>query len=130
MPFRFARRFRPVTIIFTDLAGSLLSVTVIIVASRSFAGTLLGTIGIGLSMASIFPSVLSFLGNRQQLTGAVTGRLIVGASIGAMSVPLLIGQLFERVGPQVVMFVVAIALAAAVAIMLTFSDLYRPVRMR
>ena len=112
-----ARRLSPVTIIFVDLAGSLLSVTVIIFTSHSFAGTLLGTIGIGLFMASIFPSVMSFAGIRLQLTGALTGRLIVGASIGAMTVPLLIGQLFERLGPQVVMFVVAAALAIAVAIM-------------
>jgi hypothetical protein len=62
--------------------------------------------------------LLEFLGNQWYLSGAaVTGRLIAGASLGAMTMPLLIGQLFDRVGPLVVMLVIAAALTAAVAIM-------------
>ena len=110
-----ASRFRHRTILFADLSGSLLSVILIFSFSDSFAVTLLGTFGVGFFMASVFPTVLSLAGNSLSLTGAVTGRFIVGASAGAMTVPLLIGQLFEPVGPQVVMYVVSGALLLAAA---------------
>lgn len=115
-----ALRLRQRTILYADLLGSLLSVVLIISFPNSFALLLVGTFGAGLFMASIFPTLLSLAGNSLNLTGAVTGRFIVGASAGAMTVPLLIGQLFEPVGPRVVMYVVSSALLLAAA---TFSYL-------
>ena len=50
--------------------------------------------------------------------GQVTGFLIVGGSTGGMIVPLLIGQMFESVGPRVMMFVVLIDLIVAVMVYL------------
>jgi fucose permease len=112
-----ATRFRHSTILITDLVGCLLSITFIIVFSHSFLAILAGTFGVGLFMASIFPTVLSFAGHHLKVTGQVTGRFIVGASAGAMTVPLLIGQVFESVGPAVVMYVVLSALLLASAIL-------------
>lgn len=112
-----AARFPPSAILIADLAGSLLSVALIAALSHSFLALLVGTFGIGLFMASIFPTVISFAGQHLKLTGQVTGRFIVGASAGAMTLPLLIGQSFESVGPRVVMYVVLSALLSASAIL-------------
>jgi FHS family Na+ dependent glucose MFS transporter 1 len=113
-----AKRIRHSYVLLADLAGCLLSLGFILVFSHSFAAMVAGVIGVGLCMSSIFPAVLSFAGQQLTLSGHVTGRLIVGASLGAMTVPLLIGHVFETLGPQVVMLVVLIALILAGAILI------------
>lgn len=113
-----ASRFSHGTILVADLAGCSLSVTLIIVFSDSLLAILLGTFAAGLFMASVFPTVLSFAGLNLKLTGQVTGKFIVGASAGAMTVPLFIGQVFESIGPRVVMYVVLGTLLLAGAILI------------
>src|SRR5207253_8584949 len=53
---------------------------------------------VGLFMASIFPTMLSFAGQQLKLSGHVTGRFIMGASAGAMIVPLRSEE--RRVGKE------------------------------
>jgi fucose permease len=72
----------------------------------------LGTCGLGLSMASIFPTTLSLAQGRMPISGAVTGWFFVGAGAGGMTLPWLIGQLFESIGPQVTMVILFLALLA------------------
>ena len=45
-----------------------------------------------------------------------TGWFLIGASAGAMFLPWLIGQLFESIGPQVVMGAILVDLILALAI--------------
>jgi fucose permease len=42
---------------------------------------------------------------RMTLTGKVTSWFFVGASAGGMFFPWLMGQIFERISPQAIMFV-------------------------
>jgi fucose permease len=84
---------------------------------RSFFVVLLGTAGLGLSMASIFPTTLSFAGLRMSMTGQVTGWFVLTASAGAMIVPLIIGQFFQSIGPRVLVFVISMTLLAAVGVL-------------
>src|SRR6266496_3334124 len=108
-----AVRIQPRTILISSLAGCLLSLAVMLLRSGSFAAILVGTTGLGLSMASIFPTTLSFAGKRMKMTGRVTGRFVFGASAGSMLIPLGIGQAFQSVGPRVVVFVTTVTLLAA-----------------
>jgi len=112
-----AARFQPRTILMSSLAGCLLSLAVMLLRSSSFAAILVGTTGLGLSMASIFPTTLSFAGKRMKMTGRVTGWFVFGASAGSMLIPLGIGQAFQSVGPRVVVFVTTVTLLAAVAVL-------------
>ena len=121
-------RFRPRSVLLCDLTGCLVSVGVILLWSDSFAATLAGTVGLGLSMASIFPTTLTLAERRMAITGRVTGWFIVGASAGSMFLPWLIGQLFEPAGPRAAMFVVIAALAAAAVVF--YSLVRRPPRTR
>jgi sulfite exporter TauE/SafE len=50
------------------------------------------------------------------LSGAITSWFLIGSSLGAMTFPLIIGQLFESQGPQVVMVVIFGVLLAATAL--------------
>jgi len=73
----------------------------------------LGALGLGFSMASIFPAAISLAERRIPITGQVTGWFLVASSIGAMSVPWLIGQLFEPIGPRIAMIIILVDLVAA-----------------
>ena len=95
-----AGHFRPRTILLVDLLGCLASLGLILSRPGSVAALWVGTAGLGLFMASVFPTTLAFAERRMTITGRVTGRFFIGASLGGMSLPWLAGQLFERVGPQ------------------------------
>jgi MFS transporter, FHS family, Na+ dependent glucose transporter 1 len=67
--------------------------------------------------ASIFPSALALAQGRLRITGRVTGWFFVGASAGGMTLPWLIGQFFESVGPRATMVILFIDMAAAVGVL-------------
>jgi len=106
----FARRFRPRTVLLADLVGCVLSVLVMLAWSGSPIISLAGIVGVGLSMASIFPTALLLAERRMVLTGFVTSLFFLGSSFGAMLVPFLIGQFFERLGPPVTLGFILAAL--------------------
>lgn len=120
-----ASRARPRTILLCDLAGCVASVVAILLWPDSFAATAAGTLGLGLSMASIFPTTLTLAERRMTITGRVTGWFIVGASAGSMLLPWLIGQLFESAGPRSTMCVVVAALALAVLVIVSILRSFR-----
>ncbi len=105
-----AARLRPRAILFSDLLGCLLSMGVILVWRESSTALWLGSMGLGFSMASVFPTTLTLAERRMPMTGRVTGWFFVGASLGAMTVPWIIGQLFEARGPYSAMLVIFTAL--------------------
>ena len=111
-----AARLRPRSILLGGLAGCLVSVGIILLWSNALAATWLGTLGLGFSMASIFPTTLSLAERRLTITGRVSGWFFAGASAGGMTLPWLIGQLFEPIGPQVMMFAIMVDLIIALGI--------------
>ena len=123
-----AIRFPPRTVLLADCLGCLASLGVVLLGSRSLVATFVGTCGVGLSMASIFPAALSLAQGRMRITGAVTGWFFVGASAGGMVLPWLIGQFFETVGPRATMVILFIDMTAAITVLavLTFRSA-RPV---
>jgi FHS family Na+ dependent glucose MFS transporter 1 len=120
-----AARVRPRTILLGDLIGCFVSLGVAFIWPSRVGAITIASVGIGLSMASIYPTALTFAERRMKITGQVTGTLIVGGSAGGMVVPLIVGLLFESVGPRVMMFTVLADLVAALMIYL-FLVLYPP----
>ncbi|MBN1658517.1 MAG: MFS transporter [Anaerolineae bacterium] len=112
-----AARYRPRTILLADLAGCLLSMGVMLALPSSRVALWGGTIAVGAAMASIFPAAITLAGNRVRITGRITGWFLIGSSIGSMTIPWLIGQLFEPVGPQVTMWIILTTLAADLAVL-------------
>lgn len=104
-----AAHFSPRQVLAGDLVGCLASVLVLIVWMGSPIATWIGTFGAGLSMASIFPTAISLAERHLKITGTVTSLFFVGASLGGMSLPLLIGQLFESIGPRVTILAITLA---------------------
>ena len=111
-------RFSPRQLLNWALLAGILSIAVILAWPNSLASLWLGTVGIGLAMAPIFPAMLAFLERRMVISGQITGWFFLGGSLGAMAIPWLIGQRFEATGPAVAMVIIAIAWLAQVAVYL------------
>jgi fucose permease len=75
-----------------------------------------GAFLIGLAMASIFPTMLTFIGGRLNVTGKINSVLFAGSNLGAMTFPWLIGQFFEPLGPQALSAAVFAAMAGAAVV--------------
>jgi len=103
-----ARRFRPGVIL---VASSCLSVTAawVLVASggSSALATWIATLLFGLGLAPQFPTMISFAESRMRLTGSATSWFIGAAAAGALVLPWVIGQLFDRFGSRAMPAVVA-----------------------
>ena len=87
-------RLRPVTILFMDIIGCAISAIVIMLWRDSNTALWIGTFGLGISMASMFPTFILLAGERIQITGTITGWFLVGSGAGSMFLPWLIGQIF------------------------------------
>jgi MFS transporter, FHS family, Na+ dependent glucose transporter 1 len=103
-----ATRYPPRTVLFVDLLIVLGSLAVILAFPGSFIALWVGAIGAGLGMASIFPTMLALAERHMTITGNVTSWFFVGSSLGGMTLPWAIGQLFEGIGPHVTMIAITI----------------------
>ena len=123
-----AARFSPRAILLVDLVGCLISIGLVLLWPASLAAVWAGALGVGASMASIFPTVISLGERHTAITGQVMGWFFLGASAGGMTLPWLMGQLFEPVGPGVTMLAIAVDLVlAVVAFIALVSCSARPV---
>jgi len=123
-----AFRFRPGAILLGGLLGCVGSLAVILLWPDSLTALWVGSIGMGISIAPMFPTSISLAERRMAITGQVTGWFLVGASIGSMSIPLLIGQLFEPIGPQVVIAIILIDVILALGVLMAIRRTTRPLR--
>jgi len=109
-------RLRPRTILVIDFAGGLLSLGIILTMANSIPALWVGTIGVGLFLASMFPVLLDFIDRRVKINGMINGSFMAAISIGAMVFPWLSGVVFESNGPKATMLVVLLSLLSAALI--------------
>jgi FHS family Na+ dependent glucose MFS transporter 1 len=96
-----AVRVAPTRILFIDLAGCLVALGLIIIGSQSQAALWIGTILLGLCMASVFPTIMTLADSKLHLSGEITGWFLIGAGLGGMFLPWVIGQAFASIGPGI-----------------------------
>jgi FHS family Na+ dependent glucose MFS transporter 1 len=106
-------RLRPRTLLLGGLAGALASVAVIAGWPADPAALWLGTAGSGLCIGPMFAATVLLAERRMPISGATTAWFFVGTSCGAMTVPYIIGQLFEWRGPQMLLLAIAVVLLLA-----------------
>lgn len=100
-----ATKLNPRTVLLSDLIGATLSISGILLWPHSPLALWAGTVGLGITIASVFPTALSFAGRRMKITGAINSWFFIGASTGGMILPWVIGQLFVSLGPKSTMVV-------------------------
>lgn len=103
-------RFRPRTLLIVDLAGCLIGLVLAILGGGSPVLIWLATIILGASVATLFPLCMSFAGEVVTVTGQFTSLMFVGASLGGMLIPWLIGQFFETAGPGSAMWIMLVSM--------------------
>jgi FHS family Na+ dependent glucose MFS transporter 1 len=111
-----AAKLHPKALLSGALTGCLLSLSVLIVGQSSTLALWIGTIGLGLSMSVIFPITIALAEHTLSLSGQMTSYFFIGASLGGMSIPWVIGQLFEEIGPVVTMFIILATMLVAVVV--------------
>lgn len=108
-----ALKMKPKTMLLVDLIGAVVSITLMLLLPNWPPAVWIGTLGLGLSIASMFPSSLNFAERRMPITGRVTSYFLVGANAGAMVLPWIVGQLFEPVGPKALIIVLEVVMVLA-----------------
>ena len=98
-----AMRIRPSQILTFALIGCLLSLGLLWLPNTTPQLLWIGTLGLGFSMAPIFPTMLAVAGRRLAMTGRVTGWFFVASNAGGMTVPWLTGLFIQALGPQSMM---------------------------
>lgn len=109
-----SRRLSAAAMIQFDLIGA--GVALAIVGLVPGWGTWAGTALFGMSIASIFASCLNYTGSKMPTTSQITSVFLIGASLGSMTLPWVVGQLFGRVGPQAMIYVVGMAIAVGLVV--------------
>jgi len=114
-------RFRSITILIMDFIGCLASILLILSFPASLTMLRIGSILLGMSLASIFPNLLALAEERIHITGTITGLFLVGGSIGSMIIPLLIGQAFDHFGAGSMIWIVFISIVLNMLSLLAFT---------
>ena len=103
-------RFQPEKLVFADLIGSFIGLGLILVFPGQSIMAWCGTIILGLSVASLFPTMLTLADNFVPMTGKITSWFLISGSLGSMFVPWLIGRNVESSGPLVIIQVLFLLL--------------------
>jgi len=119
-------RARASTILFMDLLGCLASLVPILLWPDSALALWIGSIGLGLFMASIIPTTMILARERMRVTGAMTGWFLVGSGAGGMILPWGIGQAFVGIGAGAMPMLVLLTVIANLLVIVLF--LVRPVK--
>ena len=112
-----AMYIHPTRLLWADLAGSLLSLALILGLPQAPWAIWVGSAGLGLSLASMFPVTVSLAGRSIAVTGKMAGWFSAGSNLGALILPLVVGQFFEITGPWVLMIVLLVDMFVAVAVL-------------
>lgn len=106
-----------------DLLGIASSIALIALFPDSTVALWIGTIGLGMSIASMIPSSINYAGERMPITGQVTALFLIGGSLGSTILPLMVGQLYgdDPARPEMMVYVTAAAIVAAIVLFAAIS---------
>lgn len=120
-----SRKIKPGTMLVGNYVFTILFLVVLMIWPVSPTALWIGSAGLGLALASVFPTLLALAETRMKVTGAVTGLFFLGSGSGGILFPTLLGQVFEYVGSyQLILALFGFACAGLVvlALMLAASN--------
>lgn len=116
-----SRRFKPLPILMVDFFAALVSLLALQFWPSSLVAAIITSAGLGLALASIYPTTMLLSGELMTLSGRVTGLFSIGNSAGSMIIPWIVGQFFERSGPQSMQGVLLADMLVALVILALLS---------
>lgn len=108
-----AMRLSPRAMLQLDLIGAVASLALVIMLPDSGPALWIGTIGFGLSVASMIASTFNLAERLMPISSQVSSSFLVGGSLGSMTLPWLVGQLVGPYGRSSVPIVTVAAMVAA-----------------
>jgi len=90
-----AARWKPTSMLVMNLSGGLISLAVILLWPASHIALWIGALGLGWSLASVFPTMLTFANQHLALKGMETSWFFVSAGLGAMLTPWGLSRFIE-----------------------------------
>ena len=119
-----ALRLRAGSMLQIDLLGAGAGIALIALLPGSTMALWIGTIVLGMSIASMIPSSINFAGERMPITSQITALFLVGASLGSTVLPLVVGQLYgdgAAARPEMMVYVTAGAVVAAITLFVAMT---------
>ncbi len=99
---------KPVRIILAYVVGGVLSTAIILILPAQSWPVWVGTAGIGLCLATLFPTTFNYIQRTNEINTRLSGTVWSVGSAGGIIIPLLIGWSFDGFGPRSMMFIVLI----------------------
>lgn len=93
-----SRKLKPGSMLVGNYILTILFLVVLMIWPVSPTALWIGSAGLGLALASVFPTLLALAETRMKVTGAVTGLFFLGSGSGGILFPTLLGQIFEYAG--------------------------------
>lgn len=103
----------PRKLVLGNLLGAFIGLGLVLIFPENPTAVWSGTIILGLSLASMFPTMLTLAENLMPMTGKINSRFFISGSIGSMIVPWLIGRNVDVVGPIIIIRVLFLTLVIA-----------------
>lgn len=89
----------PRVMLLVDVIGCLVSIILMFIFRFHTLSLWIGTTTFGLCLSNIFPTSVSMAESYFRLTGTITCFFVVCSGLGEMTIPLVIGKLFDVIGP-------------------------------
>ncbi|MCU0294241.1 MAG: MFS transporter, partial [Thermoanaerobaculaceae bacterium] len=89
-----ALRLKAAGMLQIDLLGAAAAIALIALLPDSTPALWIGTIVLGMSIASMIPSSINYAGERMPITGQITALFLIGGSAGSTVLPLIVGRLY------------------------------------
>jgi FHS family Na+ dependent glucose MFS transporter 1 len=101
-----ATRFAPKQVILAALFSCLSILTLGMIFSNSSTILWVMAIGLGFCMAPVWPTGFTLAGQSINLTGRLTGIILLGDSFGGMVLPSAVGLVIESTGPRAMVYLI------------------------
>jgi MFS transporter, FHS family, Na+ dependent glucose transporter 1 len=105
-----ATRFKPKQVLAVALVSCLAILTLGILLPSSSTTLWLLAIGLGFCMAPIWPTGFTLAGQSLNLTGRISGMILLGECFGSMLLPWLVGQVIVANGARAMVYVLLVSL--------------------
>jgi len=114
----FSKKVEPHLMLLISCILTVLTMGLILIWPLSSWMMWVGSAGLGLATATIFPTLMAFAEARMTMTGRITGLFFLGSGLGMMVLPMLLGQIFEYLGGYLMMLTLFALAALALVIMI------------
>ncbi|XP_028399817.1 sodium-dependent glucose transporter 1A-like [Dendronephthya gigantea] len=117
---------RAYRILIMDLVGCTIGASILVFLARFVHVWLwVGASLLGLSMAAVFPSTMTWAESFMHISGRTASVLVVGASFGEMTIPLVVGTLMNHKGADVFVEAIFVIIVLTIIVFIVTSVLAR-----